>query len=267
MSSSDYSSFTLDSVCWGYRDIFKRAIEGLVQQGLIGEGREEVTARFFDFVNCSDRSLFDHVVKELLEALGPETAWILDVPALFEDILNLAARFSEQKLFYGINYFRILGEGGFGRSPAEVRHLLAMVNGVAEDRYDLAFALLRGYAELTRRLSSREIDLYVDEGRRMAARSTEAAVRFLQVDGPAAENMIQVLTREARLVDRQPVLERVLRALSGREIEIHALSELDADDLLERGSRLIGLYRWIYVPERIRFFGDHDKNRDRKSVV
>lgn len=260
--ASGTHGFSLQSVCWGYRDIFRRAIEGLIQQGYIGESRAEVTERFFDFLNCSDRSLFDHVVKELLEALGPQTAWILDVPSVFEDILDLAARFSEQKLYYGINYFRVLGEGGFGSNPREVRQLLAHLNVLAEVDYALAFALLRGYSTLLERLRPREIDLYIDEARRMAVGSREAAVRFLEVEGRAAENTIQVLTREARLSEAQPKLERVLRALSGRKIEIHTLSELDADEILERGSRLVGLYRWVYVPERIRFFPDNDKNRD-----
>jgi hypothetical protein len=254
--------FSLRSVCWGYRDIFRKAIEALVQQGYLGEGRESVTEKFFDFVNCSDRSLFDHVVKELLEALGPRTAWILDVPSIFEDVLDLAAKFSQQKLYYGINYFRILGEGGFGSTPAEVRHLLTKLYGLIETDYGLAFALVQGYRALLERLTAGEIDLYVDEARRLSVRSQEAAMRFLRVEGRAAENTIQILTREARLQDSREKLERILRALSGRDIEIHVLSELDADELLERGSRLVGLYRWIYVPERIRFFPDHEKNRD-----
>ena len=93
-----YHCFSLQSVCWGYRDIFKTTIEGLFEQGLLGAGREEVSRHFFDLLKNADQSCFDHVLKEFLGSINPRTRWIMDLPDIFEEVTNLGRELAEFKL-------------------------------------------------------------------------------------------------------------------------------------------------------------------------
>ena len=137
--------FSLDSVCWGYRDIFARAIEGLFEEGMIGEDRRRVTAEFFQMLKCADRGYFDIVLKEFLGALNPRTAWLMDLPAIFSDVTEMGRLFAESKTYYGVGYFKVLGDGGFGDTPQEVRSLMRYLRRLREVDEELAFAFLKGY--------------------------------------------------------------------------------------------------------------------------
>ena len=83
----------------------------------------------------------------------------------------------------------------------------------------------------------------------------------------SAEKTIENLTRECRLQDVKPALERFLRALVGYEVVIDDISGLDSDDLLERGSGVICLYRWLYLPSRIRYYRSKEQNRRRYYLM
>ena len=87
-----YQGFSLKSVCWGYREIFREAIEGLFREGLIGPDRRQVTAAVFDLLRRADQSHFDHVLKEFLGALNPRTRWLVELPGLFADVVELGGR-------------------------------------------------------------------------------------------------------------------------------------------------------------------------------
>jgi nitric oxide reductase activation protein len=76
-----------------------------------------------------------------------------------------------------------------------------------------------------------------------------------------SETVIQNLSSECRLKDVDEELSRLLRALSGREVEISDLGSLDSDYLIERGSSVVCMYRWLYVPNRIRIFDHRRPNR------
>lgn len=253
--------FNLRSVCWGYRTIFTQAIEGLYAEGLLGAEREDVTATFFEQLQRADQSCYDHVLKEFLVALNPRTKWLLELPGVFAEVTALGHRFAEQRVFYGIHYFRLLGEGAFGDSPAQVRHLVTLASQLLLEDATLALALLEGYRTLLERLEPPEIDLYVAEGRRLHHRSSGAGKAFLACTSKASETIIVSLTQECRLADVQGQLASLLRALVGYDVEVGDLGQLDADDLIERGSRVICLYRWLYLPIRVRVFDSADRNR------
>ena len=48
--------FSLRDVCWGYRDIFAKTIEGLFEEGVLGAEREEASRHFFDLLKNADQS-------------------------------------------------------------------------------------------------------------------------------------------------------------------------------------------------------------------
>jgi nitric oxide reductase activation protein len=259
---SRYQGFSLSSVCWGYRDIFSQALEALFDQELLGETRPEVTERFFALMRCAEEQAFDHVLREFLAALTPRTAWIMDLPGIFAEVTEMGRQLAESKLYYGVTYFRVLGEGGFGGTPQQVHKLIICLHRLRVVDDELAVAFLRGYRRLAERLEPSEIDVYLQEGIAVYARNHKTGLQFMQGTLKTSEIVIRTLTSECRLEDVQPGLERMLRALVGYEVEVQDLGRLDSDDLIERGTRLVCLYRWLYLSVRVRHFDHVTQNRN-----
>lgn len=253
--------FSLRDVCWGYRDIFAKTIEGLFEEGLLGAEREEASKHFFGLLKQADQSCFDHVLKEFISAINPRTRWIMDLPGVFAEVVTLGRELAETKLHYGVTFFRIWGEGGFGDTPREVRALISRLLRLRDVDGDLAMAFLRGYGTLCERLRNREIDLYIHEGLRLYHRNRQHALSFMEGSTKSAENIIRSITRECRLDDVKRELSTLLRALVGYDVYIEHLGQLDSDDLIERGTSIVCMYRWLYVPIVIRHFDQAEKNR------
>jgi len=256
-----YRGFSLQSVCWGYRDIFQRTLEGLFEQGLIGPDREAVSREFFDLLKHADQGCFDHVLKEFLASINPGTRWLLDLPGLFSEVVNLGRELAESRLHWGLTFFKTLGAGGFGASPAEVRVLIDRILRLRQTQDELALAFLKGYRRLSDRLSEDELDLYLTHGLRIFHQNHQHGLHFMEGKTRSSENVMRSITRECRLSDVEPAMGHLLRALTGHEVEISDLGSLDSDELIERGSRVVCMYRWLYVPSSIRYFDDARDNR------
>ncbi len=254
--------FSLRSVCWGYREIFADAIKDLLDAGAIGAGREAVTRDFYAMLKGADKCCFDHVVKEFLAALNPQTRWLLDLPGVFAEVTDLGRRFAESKLYHGSTFFRVMGEGGLGPTPTAVRYLVSACHRLFEVDEDIAAAFVRGYHKLQPRLTSAEIDQFINLGNTILQRSRDAAISYYAAESKAAENTIVALSRECRLADIRERLQAILQALTGRDVEVGDLGSLDSDDLLEHGAAFVCMYQWCYVPARIRAFEAVEANRD-----
>jgi len=257
-----YHGFKLSSVCWGYRDIFAQTLEAMFDQGLIGEERPEVTDAFFALLRCSEQQHFDYVLKEFLAAWNPRTSWLFDLPVLFAEVTQLGREFAQSKLHYGITFFRTLGEGGFGQSPSDVQYLIHALRRLRAVDEDLALAFLTGYKNLRERLTDAQLDIYIVQGIRAYHHNKQTGLKFLMGTLRTSELMLQALTQEACLKDLTHSLTGLLRALTGTDVEVGDLGRLDSDELIERGSRVVCLSRWLYLPARIRFFDDAPQNRD-----
>lgn len=253
--------FSFRSVCWGYREIFTGIVDGLLEEGVIGQDKREVTREFFALLKAADQSCFDHVLKVFLGAINSETRWIFDLPGIFSDVVNLGREFAETRLYYGITFFQILGEGGLGRSPTEVRDFVNHVRRIRKVDEELAFAFVKGYANVLERLDAGEIAIYVDEGIRLFHRNRAAAIGFMAGTAKSSDNVIRSITRECRLDDVRSSLATMLKALVGREIEVSDLGALDTDDLIERGSMVVCMYKWLYLPVSVRHFRTEEENR------
>lgn len=260
-SDRRYHGFSLKSVCWGYRDLFRQTIERLFAEGLIGGEKREVTERFFSLLKQADQSCYDHVLKRFLGAINPGTHWIFDLPGSFGDIVETGHLLAAEKPHYGVTFFEVLGNGGLGNTPEQVRHALELTRRLWTIDHDLALAMVRGYQRLLGRLAPREIDLYAEAGIRAFARNRKAGLAFLEGTVESAETYVLSLTREARLQDVSPLLASLLKSLTGSEIAMENLSQLDADDLIERGANCVCLYRWLYLPDRARRYEDREQNR------
>ncbi len=253
--------FSLRDVCWGYRNIFAQVIEGLFKEGLLGAEHEQSSRHFFDLLKQASQSGFDHVLKEFVSAINPKTRWIMNLPGVFAEVVTLGRKFAEGKLCDGVTFFKIWGEGGFGDTPSEVRALISRILRLREVDNNLAMAFLRGYSTLRKRLRNKEIDLYINEGLRLHHGNPQHAQSFMEGTTKSAENIIRSITRECRLDDIHRELTPLLRALIGYDIEIDNLGQLDSDDLIERGTSIVCMYRWLYVPIVFRHFDNAEKNR------
>ena len=256
-----YHGFSLRSVCWGYRDIFEKAIEGLFDEGLIGPGNTKVSRDFFGLLKKADQSCFDHVLKEFLGAMNPRTRWIMELPGIFAEVTTLGRELAESTLCNGMFFFRILGEGGFGDSPKEVRALVNYVRWLRDVDEELTCGFMKGYRKLLERLSDNEIPLYINEGLKLFHRNRGHGIKFMEGATKSSENIIKGITRECRLDDMRGSLASILRALVGYEVEVSDLGKLDSDELIERGSSLVCMYKWVYLPFIMRHFRDVRKNR------
>lgn len=257
-----YQGFSLSSVCWGYRDIFAQTLEQLFEQDMIGGERPEVTDAFFSFMRCAEQQHFDYVLKEFLAALNPQTAWLLKLPGIFSEVTEMGRELAESKLHYGITYFRTLGEGGFGGKPENVRQLISTLKRLRTVDDELAMAFLGGYRELVNRLEPAEIDVYVEQGVRAFHQNRRTGIRLMEGSLKTSGLIIRSLTRESRLRDMEPMIKNLLHALVGYDVEVGDLSRLDSDELIERGTRMVCMARWLYVPGRIRHFSHVWQNRN-----
>jgi len=239
--------FQLRSVTWGYRDLFADTLAALVREGLIGRDRAAATSKVFDLLKAADQSCFDHVLKEFLGALNPDNRWLLDLPGLFCDVVDLGRAFAESRVYFGIGFFQALAGGGLGRTPREMQHMATVVRRLRETDEELAFAFVKGYGKLVDRLRPHEVDRYVNEGLRIFAGNRKAGLGFMEGTVKSAENIILSLTRECRLEDMDGALAALLRALAGVDVEVGDLGQLDADFLIERGTRMVTMYRWLYL--------------------
>jgi len=253
--------FSVQSVCWGYRSVFQETIEQLVESGQLGAGRERVTRRFFDLLRTSDQRGFDHVLKEIIRSLNAQTTWMLEIPQLFFVVTEIGHEFAKERLHYGMDYFRLLGQGAFGDTPTKVRNLMTWLRRLRAQDPDLAFAFLRGYRRLCDRLTPREIERYIEQGVTIFGRNPRRGCDFMQGLLKSAEHTIEFLSAECRLEDIKSSLESLLRALVGYEVEVADLGQLDSDFLIERGSNVVCMYRWLYLPSRIRAFEEAPPNR------
>ena len=262
MSASNRSrDFSLSGISWGYRDIFRQTIQRLYNEGYLGPEREEITNQFFALMRCSEESLYDHVLKEFLDSLTGDTAWIFDLPAIFGEIVRTGSQFAEAKMFYGIEFYRILKNGGFGDSPEKVQFLLTWLKKLKSIDFELAFAFLNGFQVMLGRLHLAEISLFAEEGIRQFQKNTQRGIRFLEGKLAGAESYFAQLTSECRLNDAAPVIKRLLQALSSCSIEVASLSALNDDGPAPTPRSMVCLYPCVYLPDRIRSFSNSHANR------
>ncbi len=130
-----------------------------------------------------------------------------------------------------------------------------------ETAEDLAVSYMNGYGSLIERLSIPETERYIQVGLDIFSRNREAGLSFMEGTLRTTETYIQSITKECRLEDIDNQLQALLKALVGYDVDIDNLGSLDSDELIERGTSVVCMYQWLYMPARIRFFDDRDKNR------
>ena len=260
---NDWQGFTLDSVCWGYRSLFNDVIEDLYQQGLLGAERQETTMQFFRFLKKAEKPFYDQVLKEFLAALNPEMSWIMSLPGIFTDLINMGGDLASKRLHLGSGFFKLLGEGALGTTPEKVRYAITICRGLSAVDADLAYAFLIGYKKLSQRLNPSQIDQYIDQARSLHHEGhPDAAKVFLEGLSRQSEETIRSLTQECSLKDIEASLGGLILATSNHDSTILSIHQLSLDDIVERGTRTLSLAGTLYLPSKILYFPDAALNRD-----
>ena len=258
-----YRGFDLKSITWGYRDRFKKAIDGLYETKLLGRENEPSTIAFFELLQkggSEQNSCFDHVLNNFICSLNTENNWILKIPALFSDWTGFGAELSRHKLYMGLGYFEVWGRGGFGKTPEEVSYVLDKARWLTTVDFELAYHFIQSYHLIRRFLNHREIDVFIENSLVLYNRNPENAYNFLQLKTKTARLYTLLISREARLADCKSRLANLARAIADFDLEISDFSELDSDDLLERGSSLVSINKWLYLPAKVSLFPERDRN-------
>ncbi len=262
MNNSEYRGFDLKSVTWGYRDLFRRAIDNLFEQKLLGEQNEETTEIFFGLLSESrgDNICFDHILKNFLVSLNSGDSWILKIPSIFSAWTNLGAEYARYRVYMGLNYFETWGKGGFGNTPEDVSYVINKAVELKSADIDFSYYFILGYAELRKHLSNDEIDVFVESALKILTRNPERSYSFLQLKTKTARVYVQSISKEIRLRDIKERMAACAGAVAGRKIEISDFSGLDSDDLIECGSSMVCMDRWLYVPAKVSYFPERRLN-------
>ncbi|NLF33090.1 MAG: VWA domain-containing protein [Planctomycetes bacterium] len=256
-----YRGFHLRDVTWGYRDSFERIIEELFAEGRLGRGRRDVTGAFFDLLKRADRSCYDDVLRQFLNALAPANRWIMDLPGLFADLAELGGSLADSRLNYGRRFFETFAAGGMGDSPQALRACLQGVRRLRTVDEDLAMAFLAGYRWMTERLQPADVDRYVEAALQIHQRSRDNGYRFLRGELNSSDACVRSITQECRLSDVAEPLAAMITALAGRPCEVEPLDRLDSDHRIERGTAALTVEGRVWLPVRVRRFDTAAANR------
>ena len=263
-----YYGFSVSSIAWGYRDLFKKIIDELFNKGYLGEKNKDVTEHFFSLMRCSEKELYDHVLKEFLEALNKKSAWILELPSIFKEIVKIGSKFSDFKLYYGIQFFKNLGEGSFGESPEEVNCFLKNINKLIVIDIEFAFSLINSFKFLLDSLGLDEITLFVKEGIIVFNNNKNAGKNFIECKLKESKNVIESISTESRLSDRINHIKLLIKALSGIKTDIEPISVLDSSlDKDKNDEAMLVFYTNIFLPEHIRIYSSKIKNQELYDLI
>ena len=255
--------FDLKSVTWGYRDKFLDFIDQLYDDKLLGDDNREATDAFFTMMSqAGSNNIFDHVLIKFLEALSPETNWIMRIPSLFSDWCSLGADFAQSNIGYGMKYFEIWNKSGFGQTPEEVSYTIDKARFLNSLNMKLSLTFLETYEKLHRHLDFRGIDIFIESAMKIHHRNKKKAIEFLSLKTKTSKHYLKMISCEARLDDVRSRLKLLVTSICGRNIDIQDLSQLDSDDLILRGSTVVAFNNSFHFPGKASLYETAAENRD-----
>lgn len=252
--------FDIRKVTWGYQDIFFNIIKKLFDDKVITSPQNTTTKTFFSILNHADKSTFDSVIKSYLEALNSSGRWIIRTPQLFEKWSSTGIMLAEKRYFLGMKFFDTTRTGKLGKTPKDLEFVLSMVHFLTEVSVDMADAFITGFSKMQEYLDHDQIRTFVNDALNIFERSSETARKYLAVELESAQKKIESLTTHVRVRENTERLERFLRGILGRDISVDNLSQLDSDDIIERGSSFVTFYKAMYLPELFSVKDSYKKN-------
>ncbi|MBN1863723.1 MAG: hypothetical protein JW808_02355 [Victivallales bacterium] len=245
-------SFDLSEVTWGYREIFRQALDDLRCAGFLGDETSEVSDVLVEMLNRrGGNQLYDHVLKNFLDSLNRGDSWILRIPDLFSAWAALGADFARHKLHLGMKYFELWGQGSFGENAEDVSYVLCKAREMFRRDKDLAFAFVCSFGDLRARLNYGEIDVFVECAFTIRQNSAASAEEFIRLNTKTSLLYVDIISKESRLEAISDVLRAYASAIAGIVFEVNPVSMLDSDELIESGSSVVCIQGHLFLPGRV----------------
>jgi len=246
-----YQNFDFNNITWGYRDLFKNKIDKLFENKLLGEN-EEVTKLFFKILKKSENNTnFDHVIKVLLESFNNKNSWILKIPALFSDWINLGKILSDNKMYMGLKYFDLWNENKIGSSPEEVQFIIDKARFLLSRDVFLAYNFLKLYFKIKKYLKHNEVSVFLGNVLRIYRINKKNAYSFLKIETKTSIKYLKLISTEIRLNNTKDKIQKLALSITGENIIIDDFSNLDSDEIIEKGSKIICMNKWFFFPSRV----------------
>ncbi|GAK60139.1 CbbO protein [Candidatus Vecturithrix granuli] len=246
---------------WAYREHLLSTCCLLLEYEEMEEERPSFLREVLRQLEAAERDHFQAVLHKFLKTFAPDMTWLLDIPALFEDLVEQGIRFAEIQPARASSYFYAFARGDFGSSPAHIQHVLNWFRRLLLIDPNLAFAFLQGAHLIVKRLTPKELDLYIEEGLSYYEINERLAQHFLEATLPDCDAAMATLTRECRLPEIDTHLETLLFALTGQKIAVLPIGELPSHKFMLRRPSMMCLARQTYLPARIRYFTSAATNR------
>lgn len=255
-----HRGFPLRSVAWGYREEFRRLLDSLHGKGILDEQARPAADVCGPFLDCELPAGHDHVLKEFLTALDGAAGSLMRVPHIFDDWRRLGLELTSRRVYLGRRYFELWAEGGLPTVPAEARRILDWTSELLKHSPDLACAFLEGWPRLGQRLAPEDLPDFVAAGIEVFSRKPKSGCAWFRLELQSADVYAERIGRTARLERMKGRLTRLFRAVSGQHCEIEPLSLLDADDLMDRGTRVVCGAGHLWLPNSVSDCGSRSAN-------
>ena len=254
--------FDLSSLTWGYRDLFQKHIDDLYENGFLGDNNKEVTEDFFSLLNYKSKvRFFDGVLIEFLKSLHTKNRWILKNKNLFREWIRLAKKFAIHKHYLADKYFSFWKDGCFGDTPESVDYVIRKADQLIETGYYFSISFIMAYKELSQLMTNSEIDIFANYAKTIHHNSKDDKYsQFLLLQTQTSKIYVNNIKKEIRLIDVKERLTHYASAISGEEIEIDDFTVLDSDEIIERGSTVISIQKWLYFPAKVSHFQKNETN-------
>ncbi|PIE33543.1 hypothetical protein CSA56_11500 [candidate division KSB3 bacterium] len=246
---------------WKHRDLLLHILSGTISSQGLPTKQQQMLDRALCELRQSANSRFTATLKQFLSILIPENTWMLDLSLLFDEMIDIALRLARQKPSHGTLFFRLLRQKKLGNSPEQIQYAMNCVKHLLPIGESLSVAFLRGYHHLVGRLSFDEIDRYIQEAISCYEVNRQMGQDFLEGRLNNSEAIIQNLLRECRLEDVATELEKLLLALTGKQVAVEPLRHIHPYSRIDRSPRMLCLYRWLYLPGRLRYEESRQANK------
>jgi|GEM_PF-2931250 len=255
----------LRDVSWGYRKKFSRILKRIDRNSVM-EG--EVGARSIHLLKDSlgkilrEGSASDVVLNELLTTLDEGVMWMINSPDLLERWLELGLDLLVEEWGLSRRYFRAWRRVELTTGDFEGLEFLLDHFRLLQERTEpeLALSFLNSYSRLKEELDKEDVIRFLEAGTRIYGENPETAARFLSLKLDSAHKKLEDLRDSCHLDSFGTRLERLLKGVSGKPLSVSDLADLDSDELLGRGARLLFLADGVYLPEKIDLRSDRDEN-------
>jgi len=259
MSAETGWPFEVNKISWGLRPQFKELLNNLSQEPALQPDTRAysiITRTFGEFLTGQPDEI---VALEALRCITDRMKWLLNFAELFQDWMDLGLLITRQHYSSGLKFFQGWNGDLHIEDPGEMQRLLQALREVKRRATaKVVVAFLEGYPRIRSILSWNKIPDFIEHG--VAIKKEDIAEDFFMLRTRSASKIASTLSRHVLLADVSSRLEHILLATSGSHITVRDLTELDSDELIDKGSSLVCLYDRLCLPARCGVYDTSKEN-------